>query len=130
VDLQRGADRLARVLASAVLGALVVMGVVAYVALGGGDDPLAAPPAWLVGAQVAAGVLLHLVLRRLGGRSGADPMVVVRMALAEVVAMASLAVAFVRGEGSAGDYVTGAVVSAVLVGLHVWPRERTIRPTA
>ena len=121
-----------RVLGGFALAVLVALGVVVW--LGTGAEAFVAPPAWLVGVQVAAGVVVHLVLDRVGYRSAGDPeglapafqsQAIVRMAFAETVAIVSVAAAF--AERSVGWYAGGGAVSAVLILVHVWPWSRPLR---
>lgn len=138
----------ARILAGSVLGTLAAMGVVVYVVQGPDSGPLGTPPVWLLAAQLVGGLGLHVTLDTVGYRVRPVPpgtpvadatrlglrafqtMLLVRMALSELVAIASLASAFVLGppDGILG-YLTGGVVSAGLVLVHVWPWRRPVERT-
>jgi hypothetical protein len=133
-----------RVLAGALMGALVVIAVVMYVVLGATEDVLAPPPLWLVAAQVVAGLAAHGFCEALGYRTRPlDPSLdadeartvararfqagmILRFAVCEAIAIVSLAMAFVVGEGGWLGYVTGAAVSLVLMAVHVWPWSRPV----
>ena len=133
-----------RILAGALMSALVVIAVVVYVVLSAQQDVLALPPLWLIGAQVAAGLAVHTVVEAVGYRAPAlDPalerdealrqaqtsyqaLMLTRFALCESIALASLAAAFILQEGGWLGYVCGAVVSLALMAVHVWPGPRPI----
>jgi hypothetical protein len=136
-----------RVLAGALMGALVAIAAVMYVVLAATEDALAPPPLWLVAAQLVAGLAAHGLCESVGYRTqpldpALDPEeartvararfqagMVVRFAACEVVAIASLAAAFVVAEGGWLGYVTGAAVSLVLMAVHVWPWRRPVDRT-
>ena len=52
-----------------------------------------------------------------------------RFALSEVIAIASLVAAFVV-EGGLGAYAVGALVSLALMAVHVWPWARPVTKVA
>ncbi|GAA4121126.1 hypothetical protein GCM10022415_23540 [Knoellia locipacati] len=132
-----------RILSTALMGALVFIGIAMFFVLGADDTP----PVWLVVAQVAAGVVVHLVIEAVGyrvqpldpGLSDADAgtaararwqsSMILRFALSEVIAIASLVAAFVL-EGGILAYAVGAVVSLVLMAVHVWPGARPVGKVA
>lgn len=138
----------ARILAGSVLGTLAAMGIVVFVVQGPDSDPLGGPPVWLLVAQLVGGLVMHVAIEAIGYRArpveagtpveeaarlglGAfRSLLMVRMALSELVAIASLAVAFAIGppDGVLG-YLTGAGVSTVLMLVHVWPWQRPIERT-
>ena len=111
------------------------------------DDPFVAPTLWLVGAQVFAGLSIHALLDTIGYRVPAilpgtpadeaqkagvaayTQRTVIRLALSELVALASLAYVFAMGGHDRVGYVTGALVSIVLLSIHVWPWSRPIDRT-
>jgi hypothetical protein len=133
-----------KILAGALMGALVVIAVVTYVVFNSREDVLALPPVWMVAAQVAAGLVVHALVEAVGYRAPAlDPsidrdealrqaqasyqtLMVTRFALCESIAIASLAGAFILREGGWVGYVTGAAVSLTLMAAHVWPGSRPI----
>lgn len=133
-----------RILVLASMWGLVLIAFVVYFVLEAGDDAFAAPPLWLVGAQLVAGLIVHLLLEAVGYRVAAIPpgtsaetagklsvelansAMIRRLVLAEAIGIASLAAAFVVTEGGLLGYVTGAVVALLLLGWHGWPGERTI----
>ena len=53
-----------------------------------------------------------------------------RFAIAEFVAIASVAAAFVLPDGSTLTYLGGAVVSLALMVVHVWPGARPVGKVA
>jgi hypothetical protein len=111
------------------------------------DDRLAAPPLWLLAAQFAAGGAIYLALESIGYRTPAihpeddqatatttavralQSGTILRFALSEPIALASLAAAFVIDGGSVLCYATGAVVSVALIGYHAWPWSRPVDKT-
>ena len=124
------------------MSALVMIGLALFFVLG--QEDMSSPPLVVVLVQLAAGVGIHLLLEAVGYRpqplapsvSDEDAEVLVRMrwqsamllrfALAETVAIASVAVAFVVEEGGFLTYVVGAAVSLALMALHVWPGARPV----
>jgi len=142
-----------RTLVSALMGSLFFIALALYFVLAPGSDPqpgeglFDAPPAWVPVAQVAAGVVIHLLITAVGyrtpaivpgtppetaGRTSAGAMstgTILRGALSESVAIVSIALAFLVSEGSYLTYLGGALVSLVLFALHAFPSERTIART-
>lgn len=136
-----------RILVLAVMWSLVLIAFALFFVLASTDDGLASPPLWLVGAQVGAGVIVHLLNETIGYRVRAiapgtheaeartqsggafRSALILRIALAEAIAVASLAAAFVVESGGFLGYVIGAVVSLALVGFHGWPWTRPIGKT-
>lgn len=133
-----------RILAGSLMGALVVIGGALSVVL-----PLDAPVSVVVlGAQLLAGLAAHLVIEAIGYRTPAlatdltddeavaqarsrwQPLMVTRFALAELVAIASIAAAFVIEDGGFVTYLGGAVVSLALMAVHVWPGSRAVGKVA
>jgi hypothetical protein len=57
-------------------------------------------------------------------------LMIMRFAIAEFVAIASVAAAFVLPDGSILTYLGGAVVSLVLMVVHVWPGARPVGKVA
>jgi hypothetical protein len=55
---------------------------------------------------------------------------ILRFAVSEFIAIASIAAAFVLPDGDILTYLGGAVVSLVLMGVHVWPWARPVGKTA
>ncbi len=127
------------------MAALVVMGLaVWFVILPPSGDRLAAPPLLLVVAQVVAGALVHLFCETVGYRmqpvqpglrrkaaatqaiTRYQSAMIVRFAMIELIAVASLVVAFVVTEGGFLGYVTGAAVSEILMAVHVFPWSRPV----
>lgn len=142
-----------RSLVTALMGSLFFIAVAMYFVFSPGIDPEAgealfdAPPTRVPLAQLAAGVVLHLLISAIGyrtpaispdtpaeaaGRTSAGAFssgTILRGALSESVAIASLALAFIVTEGSYVTYLGGAVVSLALFALHAYPSERTIGRT-
>ncbi|MDP3894088.1 hypothetical protein [Nocardioides sp.] len=139
--------RATRLLIGSMMGALVMLAVVLLVTLEG-ETLLAVPPLpWLVGVLIAGAVTLA-VLELMGlavvrpltpGLSRADAAAasvmffrtatIVRFAIAEMVALASFAGAFIVEEGGFVLYLVGMSVSLALLMLEAWPSRRTVRRT-
>ena len=135
--------RSSRMLVGAIMGALVFFGVALSFVLGTEGTP----PTWVLLAQLAVGIGVHFLVETIGYRAEAlDPgmpegdaavvartrwqtAMMLRMALIEAIAILSLVAAFVIDEG-VWTYVGGAVVSLVLLAIHVWPSSRSITRTA
>lgn len=137
-----------RVLAASLMGALVFIGIALFFVLGTQEDGLAAPSLAVLLVQLAAGVAVHVVLEAVGYR--ADPLdpslpedeaartarevwqagMVLRFALSEFIAIASVAGAFLVPEGGYLTYLAGALVSLALMLLHVWPGARPVGKVA
>ncbi len=125
------------------MGALVAIGVVMVFVLGTDSTP----PTWVPLVQVGAGLAIHLVVETVGYRlPPLDPSMdddaaasaarlrwqssmMLRFALSEVLAIGSLAAAFVI-DGGVWTYVGGALVSLALMAVHVWPGARSVTRTA
>ncbi|WP_134738252.1 hypothetical protein [Nocardioides sp. 503] len=142
-----------RLTVGAMMTFLLFMALALYFVLAPGSDPqpgeglLDAPQLWVVGALVAAGVALHLLITLVGYRTpaiapGTPPDVagrtsagalsagtMLRAALSESVALASVALAFLVSEGSYVTYLVGAAVSLALFVLHAFPTARTVDRT-
>jgi hypothetical protein len=106
------------------------------------------PPIWVPLAQLGAGVAVHLMVETIGYRPAAlDPSLdedaavaqgmvryqgamILRFALIEAIAIVSIALAFVLPEGGFLTFVGGAVVSFVLMAVHVWPWARPVGRSA
>jgi hypothetical protein len=137
-----------RILAGALMGALLVIGVALYLVLSATSDVGELPPLWVVGAQIAAGGSMHYLLEATGYRTTAIPpgtprqdaepralvafqsALIRRFAFSEFIAMASVVVAFVIHQGQFLAYVSGAFVSLALMIVHVVPWARPIARTA
>lgn len=134
----------ARILSSTLMGALVFIGVALVFVLPTDETP----PLWVPLAQVAAGVAVHVALEAIGyrvqpldpgqsdddaaaaGRLRWQSAMILRFALSEFVALASIAAAFVLQTGGFLVYAVGALVSLVLMFVHVWPWARPVGRTA
>ena len=139
--------RQVQTLVGAVMASLVVTAVVLSVAFPEGDrfEP---PPLWLVGAQVAAAVVVHLLVESIGYRvpplhvetdeatarsTSAQVFMsrtILRMGLCESIALASVAAAFLVDSGGYVGLLTGSAVSLVLVAGHAWPHAGPVDKTA
>jgi hypothetical protein len=147
----QGFAQTVRILAAALLGAPVLLGLV--LALVGSTDPdtgeswtTALPDPVLSGLLVVAGVALLALLPTFGYRlpvleRGTDPEVarraargrfqsamVLRFAFAEAPMLVGLALAFV--DQSYPMFLIGAVTSLLLMLLHVWPSRRVVERSA
>ena len=135
--------RTSQTLALSFMSIVVVLGVL--VAFSIPDADLRLPPVYVIAGQVVAGVVIGLLGTTIGFRTvpiaaGTPPeeasregmqkhqtSMILRLVLSEVVALASLALAFVLDEGQLVTYVVGAVVSLALMGLFAYPSARTVR---
>jgi hypothetical protein len=136
-----------RTLVGSMMGSLVIVAVVLYFALVTPAHGLELPPLWLVGAQVAAGIVVHLVVESVGYRAGAIPPgtaeqeartwaaaafttgSVLRFGLCESIALASVGAAFLVEPGGYAGYLTGAAISLLLMAVHAWPGEGPVGKT-
>ncbi|MFN8193416.1 MAG: hypothetical protein U0R80_03940 [Nocardioidaceae bacterium] len=137
-----------RILAGALMGALIIIGIALWVVLSATEDLTVVPPLWLLGTQVAAGLAVHFFTEAAGyrtpaiapgtprdqaetqGRIAFQSAMVRRFAFSEVIAIASVAAAFVVTDGGFLGYVSGACVSLALMIVHVWPWARPVGRTA
>jgi hypothetical protein len=133
-----------RVLAGALMGALVVMGVALSVVLPAGGSVSVV----VLLVQVVAGLAAHGLLEAVGyrmpplaldltdeaaagqARTRWQAGMILRFAISEFIAIASIAAAFVLEDGTIWTYLGGALVSLVLMGVHVWPWARPVGRTA
>ena len=133
-----------RMLAASLMGALVVLGVALSVVL----PPEGSFSIVVLLAQVVAGVVVHGLLEAIGYRMPAlagdlsdeaaeaeartrwQSGMILRFAISELIAIASIAAAFVLPDGDILVYAGGALVSLVLMMVHVWPWARPVGRTA
>lgn len=136
--------RTARMMALTFMTMVAGLGVV--VALSLPDADLTLPPVYVIGGQVAAGVVLLLLCSTIGFRvapitPGTTPektrgealqkhqtSMLLRLVLGEALALISLALAFVLTEGQLMTYVIGGVLSLALMAFFAYPSVRNIRP--
>lgn len=134
----------ARILAGSLMSALVFIGLALFFVL----PPTGTVPVVALLVQLAAGVAVHLALDAIGYRvppiapgsteEGAaaearqrwQATMILRFALAEVIAILSVAAAFVLPDGDVVVYLGGAAVSLVLIAVHVWPGARPVGKVA
>jgi len=137
------AARTARMLALTFMTMVVVLGVI--VALSVPDSDLRLPSAYVIGGQVAAGVVIALLCSTIGFRAapitpGTPPekatgeglqkhqtSMFLRLVLSEIVALVSLALAFVLTDGQLMTYVIGGVISLALMAFFAYPSARNVR---
>lgn len=135
--------RSARLQCGAFMGALVVIGIVFSFELG----TKASPPTWVPLAQVVAGLVIHFLVEAIGyrpepldpsmsdedaaqaGRMRWQSTMMLRFAIIEALAIASLVGAFVLDRG-VWTYAGGALVALALMAIHVWPGSRSVARTA
>ncbi|MGN0063955.1 MAG: hypothetical protein ACI379_06910 [Nocardioides sp.] len=133
---------ISRILALAVAAMLPVILLAMWFVLSG-PDAYVVRPAHL-GGLLVAGVATSYLIDAVGYRvqplrTGADAgevqrsvrgqwtsQQVVRTALSEAVALVSLALAFVAGDGGFLIAVVGVLVSLVLFAVHAWPSRRAV----
>jgi len=138
--------RQVQILAGSVMGSVVIAAIVLGVAFPSGER-FDAPPLWLVGAQVAAAVVVHLVVEAIGYRTTplhvesteAEARVqamqafnsgtVVRLGLCESIALGSVVAAFLIDSGGYLSILSGAAISLVLLAVHAWPGDGPIGKT-
>jgi archaellum biogenesis protein FlaJ (TadC family) len=132
-----------RIMAGSLMGALVVIGVALSTILPGGGVSLV-----VVLVQVVAGLAAHGLLESVGyrmpplaagltdedaaaqARTRWQTGMILRFAISEFIAIASIAAAFVLEDGTIWTYLVVALVSLVLMGVHVWPWARPVGRTA
>ncbi|WP_203336208.1 hypothetical protein [Nocardioides limicola] len=135
------AFRTLQVIVSAVMGTVVVLGAVVYVALGS-VDPWAMPPVWVLPVVVVMGVSAALITYAMNTQlPRLDPTAprsqtnafgpfqantILKMATAEMVALVALVLAFLVDEGSLLTYVVGAAISLVILATLVLPTRSVI----
>lgn len=135
--------RSVQMLALAFMSMIVVLGLVVYLSLP--DADLALPSTYVIGGQVVAGVVVALILSTIGFRvapvtPGTAPekakgealqkhqmSMILRLVLSELVALVSLALAFILAEGQVMTYVIGGVISLALMALFAYPSAGNIR---
>jgi hypothetical protein len=128
--------RQTRMLSSILVSALVMIGIALSFVLAPVGE---LPPWWVPLAQVVAGVAMHAVISTIGyqaaplDRSLSDSQarataqrifttgLTMRFAFSESIAIISIALAFVLQHGGFLIFLGGALVSIVLMALHVWP---------
>ena len=130
-----------RILVGALMASLVFITLALFFVLSGTDGAFEVTPVAL--APVALGVVSHALATSVGyrvpaiapgtpraraeevSRAAFQAATILRFALTEVVAIVSIAAAFVVGSGGFTVYVVGALVALGLVWWHCWPGERT-----
>lgn len=135
--------RTAQMMALAFMGMVVVLGVVVYLSVP--DADLTLPSTYVIGGQVVAGVVIGLILSTIGFRvapitPGTDPekakgealqkhqtSMTLRLALSELVALVSIALAFILTEGQVMAYVIGGAISLLLMALFAYPSAGNVR---
>lgn len=135
--------RSVQMLALAFMSMIVVLGVVVYLSVP--DADLALPSTYVIGGQVVVGVVIALVLSTIGFRvapitPGTAPekakgealqkhqmSLILRLVLSELVALVSLALAFILTEGQVMTYVVGGVISLALMAFFAYPSAGNVR---
>lgn len=135
--------RTAQMLALTFMTMIVVLGVVVYFSVP--DADLTLPSAYVLGGQVAAGVVVGLILSTIGFRAapitpGTDAekakgaalqrhqtSMFLRLVVSELIALVSLALAFVLTEGQLMTYVIGGLVSLTLMAIFAYPSAGNVR---
>lgn len=138
--------RQVQMIVGSVMGSLVILAIALSTAFP--DGRFAAPPLWLLGAQVAAAVAIHLLVEAVGYRTAAlhvetpesearlasgrafQAGCIVRASLCEAIALGSLATAFLLDDGGYAGLLTGTGISLALMAAHAWPRPAGIDRTA
>ena len=127
-----------RMLVGAVVGALFLMAVALMFVLGFG-----APAPWAVVVLLVVGVAAYVLLEKVGYRikpispslppdeareaamNAFRSSLMMRLSLAESVAIIGIALAFIGGH-TVLLYDLGAAISILLLAVHVWPSVRTV----
>jgi hypothetical protein len=135
--------RTAQMMALAFMTMVVGLGVI--VALSIPDADLQLPSAYVIGGQVAAGVVMAVLCSAIGFRAAPitpgtpqekatseglqkhQTSMILRLVLGEAVALVSLALAFVLTEGQLMTYLIGGAISLVLMAYFAYPSARNIR---
>lgn len=128
-----------KVLVGGISGGIVLMGVALAFIL-----KFTAPPLWAVAVLLLVGLGAQTVITTVGYRAKPVPvqtpireagalsmrvfrsLMMVRMALAESVALLGIVLAFVTTGTSWLLFAVGAAVSLLLMALHVWPSRSTV----
>jgi hypothetical protein len=135
-------------LSLSLMGALVIIPVALWFVVGTEEEATQAPATVLLIAIPAAGVVMHVLLEAIGyrvqpippGTSGDDARgqavmrwqssMIQRFALAESIAIVSIALCFVVPEGGYVLLLVGCVTSLVLMAVHVFPWSRPVGKVA
>ncbi|MBB3089799.1 hypothetical protein [Nocardioides albus] len=122
---------------------LLILGIV--VALSVPEADLTLPSAYVIGGQVAAGVVVFVLCSAIGfravpitpgtnseqatreGLQRQQTSMFLRLVLSEIIAIVSLALAFVLTEGQLMTYLIGAAISLGLMAFFAYPSARNIR---
>lgn len=128
------------------MGALVVIALAVSGAFPSGER-FEAPPLWLFAAQLAAAVVVHVLVTVVGYRvpalaPGTDEATagttagqaflrgtIVRMSMCESIALASLAAAFAVDSVGYVAVLSGTAVALVLLLVHAWPHSGPVERT-
>ncbi|GGR63066.1 F0F1-type ATP synthase membrane subunit c/vacuolar-type H+-ATPase subunit K [Nocardioides luteus] len=135
--------RTAQMLSLTFMSMLVVIGVV--VALSIPEADLALPAPVILGGQVIAGIVVFVLCSTIGFRTAPiapgtpqeraetegiqkqQTSMFLRLVLSEIVALGSLALAFLVEEGQLMTYAVGGVISLLLMIFFAYPSARNIR---
>jgi hypothetical protein len=130
-----------RTLVGALMGGLVMFGVVAFLAVGGDGYP----PTWAAAGLGVLAVVAHLTVEAVGyrvpavtpglpqeeaaaaGLAAYRSTLFLRFALCEAVAIIGLVGTFALEPQTAMTYLVGGTFAIALLAWHVWPSERTTR---
>jgi phosphatidylglycerophosphate synthase len=128
-----------KVLVGGITGGIVFMGAALAFIL-----RFTAPPLWTVALLLVLGLAAHTLIRTVGYRAKPIPpqtptgeastrsmgvfrsLMMMRMALAESVALIGIVLAFVTPQRSWLVFAVGAAVSLLLIALHVWPSRSSV----
>lgn len=136
-----------KILAGALMSALVVIAFALWFILSPAGGVLVAPPLTVLGAQVLAGILVASFCESFGYRlqpiAPGTPRkeastqalarwqtgMMLRFAASEVMAIGSLAAAFAIPKGGFVAYVVGALIGGILIAVHAFPWARPVNKT-
>lgn len=128
-----------KILVGGIAGGIVLMGVALAFIL-----KFTAPPLWAVVVLLVIGLGAHTLIKAVGYRVRPIPaqtpsqeagtrsmgvfrsLMMLRMALAESVALIGIVLAFITTQRSWLVFAVGAAVSLLLIALHVWPSRSSV----
>lgn len=144
-----GPDQFARVIRTLALTLISTLPLIAItLSFVLGDTFGETPPLTIVIALLVTGLGAHALIEAVGYRTEPLPLsmsedqartaarerfqtgLILRFALAEFVAILSITLAFVMGQGGIWTFLVGMVISLVLLAMHVWPGRRPITRVA
>ncbi len=126
------------------MASLVVIGIAISLVQSHGTAPDRSPALWQYLLILCLGAVITPVVSRIGYRTDAlspaldaeaarsqatarfQQLMILRFALCESVAIVSIALAFASRPPAITVYLLGAVISLLLMAVHVWPSQRVV----